>query len=831
MSFKLEGKLSTKKLIIIVLSIITLIGIIFYSTKLFVFSFDKKNLVVADAKIKDFNINGNYIISTSDDSQLDFTEYNAYVANIKINFSEPIEKDSIITVYYNLGNGYLENQKLDLKLKKGDSSSAEVPLNAYIRGIRIDFVDKAGQRYSVNNIEINSNGVPFITILKYYIKALMKLSLILFLYIAIVILIKKINFSYIFKAFKKFITYLTAHFTKKFFTRVTCGLLVISVGLLFEFIIGYTSFKQNNDGIDMKLNNSTVVSKDISILDGKIVTKNDNSSLVYNLDNKYIKDLAITIESSRDTKFKIRINGETEKNIDRDYYVNCLNLTEIPVVCSIESKVNTLEIITSKNIVISRIEIINHYNYNFPRGLFYSSILFICYCTFLMIKSKKVTCELIFLTVSLTVGTLYAIALPLSTGLSWDDQIHYKNAVSLLSNNEYLSANEYNFSIIKIPPIYSLNERQQLDQYIQNNNTISAEKQTDVSVVNAYNMIGYLPSAIVISLGNILHIPYYLIFIFGRFANVFVYSLVVYFAIKKLVSGKMIMAMIALFPTAMFLATSYTYDYWVTCFLMLGFAYLFSELQQPDKKITTKECVIMLSAFVLGLGPKAIYFPIMLLMLLIKPNKFESKKQCKYFRISIIIMTAFVISSFILPFFIAGSGGNDPRGGSGVNSIEQVKYILSSPINYFWITVNFLKGYLSLEEMNTYTTQLAYLQYGPNFLLLLCTYVAAIFTDKNNHDRYTSTKTVRASIGAVFIVTVVLITTALYVAFNPVASTIIAGVQGRYLIPILFPVALVIGSCKIKNNIKKEIYTLAMVSIPTFVLLQTIWELCIKLYY
>ncbi len=57
------------------------------------------------------------------------------------------------------------------------------------------------------------------------------------------------------------------------------------------------------------------------------------------------------------------------------------------------------------------------------------------------------------------------------------------------------------------------------------------------------------------------------------------YALTVYFAIRKLKSGKMIMSVIALFPTNIVLASNYSYDPWVTGFSLLGTAYFVSEMQ------------------------------------------------------------------------------------------------------------------------------------------------------------------------------------------------------------------------------------------------------------
>jgi uncharacterized membrane protein len=53
------------------------------------------------------------------------------------------------------------------------------------------------------------------------------------------------------------------------------------------------------------------------------------------------------------------------------------------------------------------------------------------------------------------------------------------------------------------------------------------------------------------------------------------YVIVVFFAIRKLPKGKLIMSAIALMPTPMYLACTISYDTVVTSFLFLGMAYMF----------------------------------------------------------------------------------------------------------------------------------------------------------------------------------------------------------------------------------------------------------------
>lgn len=830
----LKNKLNKKKIIIILLlSIITLLSLTSYIIKVIDVSFEKKEFTLTNAIVKDYDFSGDQIISKTDDAQLDFVCPKLFLSSVQINFDKPLEQDTSITVYFNTGNGYSENQIVKLQMEKGEINSLPVNINSVVNSFRIDLGEKINQKFNLKNVIVNNDSNNTYNKLKYFVKSLVWALFIFALYIAGLLIIILVNFrktlSFLTKSLLNLINFIKKKskvlINKRIILRIIGGILVIVFGLLIEFFIDYNSI--NKDSYNLKIDNNQIVSNDISIINNKIITKKKNSVIEINLDGKYVKNLAIKVDNGIGAPIQVIADGKdvVTKNF---VYLFIADYNKIPLVYNINNKVNNLKIMTEdSNIAISEISLLNGYTYNFPKGIFYSGIMLLAYCVFFIIKYKKTNVEVIFLTSSLIIGSIFALTLPASTLVSWDDEIHYVRSASLLSTANYLTENEFNYYTRTYPAVYSLDNQNILNQQtMENTNNSQMRLARDF---NIYTQIAYIPSAIVLSVGKLLNIPYYLVYIFGRWINVLIYSFISYFAIKKLKTGKVIMAIIALFPTAVFLSANYSYDPWVTAFLMLGFAYLFNELQQPNKIFTISEWSKMFAAFLIGLAPKAIYFPILLLPLLIKKNKFLNNNDYKIYLRVLFVLFIITILSFLLPFFAAGTGG-DMRGGNGVNPIEQIKFILTSPIEYAKIVFNFCKYYLSFANMENYISNIAYIGKS-DFMILFTTLIIAIVTDKKDYDNNTSTKEVRISIGLVFIVTVILITTALYVSFNPVASITIAGVQGRYLLPLLFPVAIVLGSCKIKNNIRRDLYNIIMLAVPTFVLLQTIWELCIKLYY
>jgi len=434
--------------------------------------------------------------------------------------------------------------------------------------------------------------------------------------------------------------------------------------------------------------------------------------------------------------------------------------------------------------------------------------------------------ELGFLAVALICGSLLVISEP-HKYISWDEQIHYKHAEKAAAT--FVSGMFFRPNTVSSS--YSIVEQKKIDSLVDSQYKKPLTKSSGYGF--SYDDLPYIPSIIAIVAGNLIHLPYHVTFTFGRWMNLLFFAVIVFFAIKKMKSVKMVMSVVALLPTSIFLASNYNHDSWLTAFTLLGLGYLFSELQQPDKKITWREVAIMIAAFVIGLGAKSIYFPLMLLMFLLRPEKFTSTKQYKKYLLAVVLSILLVLGSLLLPFAVKGTGSGDSRGGSAVNASQQIRFILTEPAAYAKTLSNFMLGYIDPRNAFGFTTFFAYLGGFKNYLFYLVLAILALvtFTDKNEFDKNVASWKIRVPIIIIYLATVALISTALYVAFTPVGSSGINGVQPRYLIPLVFPLLLVIGSSRFRNKLNKNIYNTAIFGVMAYVLLQGTWDLIISRYY
>lgn len=413
--------------------------------------------------------------------------------------------------------------------------------------------------------------------------------------------------------------------------------------------------------------------------------------------------------------------------------------------------------------------------------------------------------ERLYLALVLCIGCFYAYSFSLRQ-ISWDVAIHFQYVLEWSDFGLPHSVSNAEAQMAYLPPdgpsdttLEALDKwEEELDQQDDGESGFVAAG----AKKELYKKIASLPSSMVYGGLSFLGLSFSDRYILSHLVYVFIYGIVTYFGMRRLKSGKLIFATIAMFPTSIFIAANYSYDYWVNAFALTGAAYLVGELQRSDELAKKKNLAIMLGSFFLALGPKAIYFPIILLCLLIPRNKFNTRRECNLYRTVTVLLSLLVLMSFIAPFFFAISSEavvGDMRGGGNVNSGEQIRFILSEPFRYACILMTFLVNYLSPLNSGGYIIDLAYLNHAPAICWVVsvtCLLLAVVF-DKEACDKYVNTHRNRIAVLAGVLLCIILVATALYVSFTPVGSPTIQGCQFRYLLPVIFPFCIFIGTSKL----------------------------------
>lgn len=438
--------------------------------------------------------------------------------------------------------------------------------------------------------------------------------------------------------------------------------------------------------------------------------------------------------------------------------------------------------------------------FNIFRYVLFTGTAFIIAVLVIFFKDLKEKPEKAFVCIMLTLSVLYIVLTPFGHAC-WDAESHYRFTL----NTSYIGENSY----------YSLADEKIMkisDDYWPSQDVSENEQHIEIMNDSYSKLLGYTegvfspahtPAALAMALARFVRLSFYNVTNISKLANALLCCVACYLALRKLKSGKMIAAVIALFPTGLFLAANLSYDPWVTSLGMLGMAYFVGIQQQKEGYVKTSEVLIMCIAFGLSIVPKLIYAPLLVLPLLMNPKKIDSKK--KYYLTCLATIAVFGALLMLRSLMIIKSGG-DARGGSEISTVGQIKFILGNPLGYAKILLNFLRSYLSYDSMKMYITNFAYLGIGEGSVVFVVLMVLTALTDKNEHDKKAYTLLSKLAVIALYFGLSVLIATSMYVAFTPVGSQEINGCQPRYLIPLLYPLLAIVGYNGLNNKLNRTFY-------------------------
>ena len=418
-----------------------------------------------------------------------------------------------------------------------------------------------------------------------------------------------------------------------------------------------------------------------------------------------------------------------------------------------------------------------------------------------------------FMALVMLMGSVYIISQP-ATPLSYDEQLHYGNTayISWGATDRMSVSDYYIYSMYTQKTYFNIFQKEEREAWVEEINVIDGQNQF-IGFLAPTGIIQtpYFLTAIMLYIFRIFRLNFVTRYVLGKFINLFIYACCFGLSIKMLQGrGRLLVSMIGLIPMHLLLASSYGYDWWVIAFVVLGFAVFISELQKYDK-ISTKKFALSTILICIGMLPKAVYFPLLFPMMLLKKGRYEDSKKCRGITV---LGAVFLVLSFVLPLVIsvdagAVGGGGDIRGGSDVNAAGQIAYILSNFGEYLKMLFNFLKEYLNPDDSFEILTSTAYHGVGPYYSVCLIVIMLATFLDNSKENVFKNREplTVFGSYIGCF-GAVVLVVTALYVAYTAVGDVTVNGCQARYLLPIIFPFLYFLGENQIdvSDKIKGKVY-------------------------
>lgn len=532
----------------------------------------------------------------------------------------------------------------------------------------------------------------------------------------------------------------------------------------------------------------------------------------------YAQKLFVTMEGAEKT-FDYKVSGTVLSAYSQEKEFTKVSDSYYPQLSGSSLHLNknvkelTIEIPKSSEAALNSITLSTSFHMN-PYRIFFLFVSF--FLVFLLIYCKELFARNLAAGFGIT-GIMLGLCMILFMGNStpgWDEQIHFQTSY-LEVFGSYTSSTAL-MRDLAVPEFDTFEERTEIAGYLRN-------LSSDFPIISInkfvpFNQRSYISQAAFLLLGRILHLPADWFYMFGKLGNLLVYILLIAISIHIAKVGKIYIAAIGLLPTSLFLASTYTYDAFITGFLILGFVLWLNEMVTPEENVVWWKMLLTILCFSLGSFSKAIYIPLLLLILLLPKHKFCCKEQMIAFKLGIGLICLVILSTFLLPVLGTGvsaasvsgnSGaiGSDSRGGATDIGL-QMSLILSQPLQYTKLllcSIFSTFGNYVFKDASAFFAHAGYIPAALSFIPAILLSILA-FVRTKGEQTFTFSRFQKSFLGTLIFGIICLIWTSMYLAFTPVGEFVINGVQGRYYIPLLVPMLLLLRNHKVVWDISETTY-------------------------
>lgn len=300
---------------------------------------------------------------------------------------------------------------------------------------------------------------------------------------------------------------------------------------------------------------------------------------------------------------------------------------------------------------------------------------------------------------------------------------------------------------------------------------------TEFPAMARYSPAAYIPQALGIAAGRLLRLSPLALMYIGRIFNLAVWIFLIYLAIKIMPVSNRLFFLLALTPMSMFIAASLSADVSTNALAFLFIAICLHYTFEENKILKPSGIFVLCLISVLLSLTKLIYFPILLIFLIIPVNKIgTTKKYYTVFTLLILLSLLAITGWFLLVKNLIVPLKPD------IFVDRQISFVLHNPLKFFEVVIKSLSSKRYIEHfigrLGWLDTQMSWFFILPYFLLL----IGVALTDINKNILLSlKHKTV---IFAALAATLILLCLSQYLTWTPVGKTRIFGLQGRYFIPV-----------------------------------------------
>ena len=395
--------------------------------------------------------------------------------------------------------------------------------------------------------------------------------------------------------------------------------------------------------------------------------------------------------------------------------------------------------------------------------------------------------------IAIVCGLLLIAVQPIMNG--YDKPEHFFKVVASL-DGKGLRYSEYNYEISN--SFYNLRNLRGSGWWVLGNTPWSPETTMSEVLIDGraqptYPVWGYLFSMIGVGITRFFHAPLFLIYLTGKIMNLIGFVCMGTWALKITPKYKTIFAVFMCMPATLFVVCAYHSDATTYGLIMLILAYF---LKWREHKVIPLKEWILWSLFLFLLVPLKFPYIGLLGLLFLLPGSdfcFRYKNIWKCTLILVVSVFAILWSTQISSSFVEWISPGFDRG-------AQIKFVCTHPLETLWIFTSsiFSQSPEFIDRffgMSGFKAAILPGIFKEAHVALVC--LLLLLSEKLNWKKWE-----KIWIFFMILGTWLLTNLALYVTFTPVGSLVMAGVQGRYLTPLLLMAALILP--KINQHEWKE---------------------------
>lgn len=452
------------------------------------------------------------------------------------------------------------------------------------------------------------------------------------------------------------------------------------------------------------------------------------------------------------------------------------------------------------------------------------------YRLYMSSKSKESTIYQTFLFLSLFLGSLFSILIPLYQVP--DEETHLNELYKYLGEDiKFSQKTEYYGDTLRL--IGNYNEKVNIKKYIATNkklDIICDIKKLDIHIIR------YLPQSIGIIISELLNLPIIFSITLSELLAILFYTLVGRKTLKLMPIKKELMMMIILLPICIQQAGSFSYDMMLLSFSFLFIANIFN-LKLVKTKITNRDLAKLIAILLIIALIKIPYILLSLLIFILPKEKITLFKKLKNITNTKISKITLIITSLIIVILTTKILINinyiKVLLAFLINPIASISLIIRTLIEHFGFYVMSIFGYFGWHD-----TPVS-IKFG---IFIIINLLLINFWSDNNYQEKNLSKqdNIYIFLSGIFSCVIIIISlfdwTIIYNGIDTTNFTIsdyakyisnmhdILGIQGRYFVPFL-PLLIIPLNLKI-NNFKNQtilkIFQLIYYLTLTFYMLITI---------